>query len=145
MRARLDSEDMTRVGEPNPLLLAIARGAPARKPRHMTWFIVGTALGALTVWGVTSDVRADVYAGRVGTANELRSLRAPAEAPLPEDGAPVAPIEITEGTVAAPAPAPSPEIPTVDVSQLPRMNDPVAPPPTGPNGTPALANAPGPR
>jgi hypothetical protein len=168
-RPRADSMDMTRVGAPNPILLAMARGAQPRQPRRITWFMLGTLVGGLVVWCATSDVRADVYGARVWTADVLRSLRgapsSPAEdvTPLHVDAeiAPVpppAPSSPPSGVAAPRAPAPvatevAKDVPTVDVAALPRTPAPDVPvaaepvtsdaPPS--TAAPALPNAPGPR
>ena len=143
--------DMTRVGAPNPMLLAIARGAKPSQPRRITWFMLGSLVGGLVVWCATSNVRADVYGARVWTADVLRSLRG-APSPPTEDltpshvDAPLAPLAPPEpptppSSVAAPVAAPtasppaSPggakdvakDVPTVDVAALPRTPPPDVP------------------
>ena len=153
-RPRADSMDMTRVGAPNPILLAMARGGKPSQPRRITWFMLGTLVGGLVVWCATSDVRADVYGARVWTADVLRSLRGapspPAEdvspphvdgqvAPLapPAPPAPVDPPSAVAAPLSAP-PAPPPasapvakdvakDVPTVDVAALPRTPAPDVP------------------
>jgi hypothetical protein len=142
-RGAFESEaGLTKVGTPDPSLLALARGETRRKPesQRLVWFLFGVIFGGGAVWAVTSDVSAEVYRARVWTAQTLRAVRAHATG-----GA--------HAEVPAAATAATTAIPTVDVSELPRAKEEapqkgsVAAPvvaPTAP-GAPALKSAPGPR
>jgi hypothetical protein len=140
-RGTFESEaGLTKVGTPDPSLLALARGETRRRPegQRLVWFLFGVIFGGGIVWAVTCDVSADVYRARVWAAQTLRAVRAHATGSAHAEVPAVATASVT--------------IPTVDVSELPRVKEeapqkasaaPVAAP-TAP-GAPALKNAPGPR
>jgi hypothetical protein len=134
---------LTQVGAPDASLLALARGekkAERMPPRRAVWFLFGVVIGATGVWGATGNVASDVYRTRMWAAHALRSARGHAT----DIVSPAAP----KSDAAALAPVP---IPTVDVSELPRVKEEAqqgqattagAPPAPG---APALQHAPGPR
>jgi hypothetical protein len=155
LRLPLESDPgLTRIGMPDPSLLALSRGEPGKqsapdappgpraeskpKPRRLLWFLFGLLVGGVAVWSATSDVAEDVYRARMWAARTLRAAGGHPDAPQPGPG---------PEPVAAPA-----AIPTVDVSELPRAKEEkaqgastgaAAAPPSP--GAPALENAPGPK
>jgi hypothetical protein len=161
-RESLDSEAVTtEIGEPDPSLLALSRQAPPPAPdppaaepeprrgggySRLAWFVLGAFVGGTSVWAVSTDLKADVFRARTWVASTLRSVRAHAHPG--EDVHPASP-PTPSAELAAP---PGPVIPTVDVSQLPKVREEQvqpalttpAPSPLAP-GAPALPHAPGPR
>jgi hypothetical protein len=118
-RARFDSAELTQVALPNPALLAIARGENPRKGSRFIWFALGIFVGGVGVWLAVGDVRSDLFAARVWFARILRSMH---------DVPPALIADENEGAEAAEANAPA-NIPTVDVSRLPRARPPAPPAP----------------
>ncbi|MGO8993220.1 MAG: hypothetical protein ACLQVI_07815 [Polyangiaceae bacterium] len=151
-RPRLESEPgMTQIGSPPASLLALARGEAdeaaagrkAPKPRRVLWFVLGLMVGVGGTSAAKGELSADVYRARMWIASSLRAVRA--------HGGENQVVATT--TAAAPTGAPV-VIPTVDVSELPRVKEePAQAPSGGPTsvasppapGAPALQHAPGPR
>lgn len=123
-RPAFDSEgSLTRVDAPDSTLLAIARGEnPSRRGPSVGWFVVGVLAGAIAVWLATGGAPGDVYRARVWIADELRALHSHlSEAPSPAP-APTAARSAPSSSAAA-----APNIPVVNVSDLPRSPTPAAP------------------